>query len=102
MNLRNWSKQHTIGLIIGLLTVILVIPIVIYFLSLSQGFSFKYLFREFFSSPTHITKDVSLACIANLFWFHRFLKKEKYNLAYGVIAATIIFLLIIIYFKFLA
>lgn len=102
MNSKSWTKEHTYGLLIGLATVIVAIPLVIFILSLVQGFSFKYLFKEFFISSTHKTKDISLACIANLLWFHFFLRREKWSYAYGVIAATFVFLFIIVYYKFLA
>lgn len=101
MSLRNWSKQHTYGLIIGFLTVLFAIPLVILILSYVQNFPFNYLYKEFFISTKHMVKDISFACLFNLPWFHYFLKKEKWRHAYGLIAATFVFLFIIVIYKFI-
>ncbi|MFN5416517.1 MAG: hypothetical protein ACK5B9_05630 [Flavobacteriia bacterium] len=102
MNFRNWSKQHTVGLLIGLATIIIFIPIVLFVLSQTDNREFYTMWLKFKISNAEKTRIISLACISNLIWFHTFLRKEKWNYAYGVIGATILFLFVIVYFKFLA
>lgn len=102
MNLRNWTKEHTIGLLIGLLTTTAFVFVVIAILSWKDGYSFSYMFKKFTILHNETTKVISLASIANLFWFHRFLSKNKWKLGMGVILATVISLFVILYFKFIA
>ncbi len=92
MNLRNWSKYHTYGIILGVVTTILfvlIIKLVYYFFSTPQ---------YWFLNDTK-SKLISLASIANLGWFHWFIKKKKIDLAMGIILATFINLFIILYLK---
>jgi hypothetical protein len=102
MKLREWSKQHTIGLLIGLATTLICIPLIMFILGQMDYRPFSTMWFKFRISNAEKTRIISLASIGNLFWFHRFLKQEKYNTAYGVIAGTIIFLLVILYLKFIA
>lgn len=102
MNLRNWTKEHTFGLLIGLATTIVFVFVVIAILAWKDGYTFAYMFKKFKILHNETTKVVSLASIANLFWFHRFLSKNKWNLGMGVILSTVISLIFIIYFKFIA
>ncbi len=100
MNLRNWSKDHTLGMIFGILTPILLLPLVIYLWANYQGYSFSYMWDEFlrFSDPR--IKCLTLSIIPNLFWFYRFLNKERYNVAMGIILGSMAFAPYIIYIKF--
>ncbi len=101
MNLRNWSRGHTYGLLIGIATTIVCSLIVMAILSWQDGLPFRVVFDRFTFLRVQTAKVISLASIGNLIWFHTFLKKEKWPLAMGVILATVINLAIIIYFKFI-
>jgi hypothetical protein len=92
MNLRNWSKYHTLGLLIGLLTTIVVTLLIKLTYSAFNNPQYWFL---------HETKSklISLASIANLGWFHWFIKKKKTDLAMGVILATFINLIVILILK---
>ena len=70
MNLRKWSRLHTYGLLLGISTTLVIVPI------LSLLF-------DAFDNPLywflHEAKGklISLASIANLAWFHWFIKTKK-------------------------
>ncbi len=93
MNLRNWSKEHTLGLLLGLFTIIIMIPILIFVLDKLENHLMWHL-------DEHKGKLISLACIANLPAFHLFMKKEKYNYCMGLILATFVGLFVMFYFKY--
>lgn len=102
MNLRRWTKNHTIGLILGLITPIFFIPVTIWIYSFTENISFSKLFELFRILNDMKGKFISLACIANLGWFHLNIKKQNYNRAMGIILATMLYLLVILYYKFVA
>lgn len=102
MNLRNWTKGHTYGVLIGLATTLVCCLIVVGILAWKDGFSFATGWRRFIFYRVMTAKVISLASIGSLLWFHTFLKKEKWGLAMGVILATILNLFVILYFKFIA
>lgn len=102
MNLRNWSKGHTLGLLLGIATTIVCIPLVMFILSMVNNEAFSRLWFKFHVLHDWTSKIISLASIGGLIWFHFFLKREKWPYAMGIILATVINLFIILYFKFLA
>jgi hypothetical protein len=59
-------------------------------------------FYRFSVNRIEKSKIISLASIANLIWFHTFLRQEKWPLAMGIILSTVLNLFAILYFKFLA
>ena len=99
MNLRNWSKQHTLGLLLGIATTLISLPIVMFI------YSKIYQDDSIWGKITYLkvvqSKMISLASITNLIWFHLLMKREKYQLGMGIIMATVINLLIILYLKFI-
>ena len=101
MNFKNWSKQHTYGLLIGILSPIIFIPGVILLLSWVENFLFTQLWYKFLNDPTVRSKIVSIAIISNLIWFYMTLNKEKWGIAMGIIIGTIIYLPYIIYVNFI-
>lgn len=94
MNLRNWSKKHTLGLLLGIATTLVGIPILMLIFDAFKNPQYWFL---------HEAKSrlISLASLFNLGWFHWFIKKKKTDLAMGIILATFINFFIIIYLKFL-
>ena len=102
MNLRNWSKQHSIGLLIGILTTAVAIPLTIVIYALLNKYEIENYFYRFSLNRVEKSKIISLASIANLLWFHTFLRQEKWPLAMGIILSTVLNLFAILYFKFLA
>jgi hypothetical protein len=102
MNLRNWTKQHSIGLLIGILTTAVAIPLTIVIYALLNKYEIENYFHRFSLNRIEKSKIISLASIANLLWFHTFLRQEKWPLAMGIILSTVLNLFAILYFKFLA
>lgn len=102
MNIRNWTKQHTIGFLIGLATTLVAIPLTIMISSAINDYTFSFSWDKFTVMRAEKSRIISLASIANLIWFHIFLRKENWPVAMGVIMATVINLIVILYFKFLA
>ena len=100
MNLKNWSKSHTLGLIIGIILPILIVPLVILILSWAQNFYYEQLWYKFINNNNTMSKMLTLAILGNLGLFYIFLNKEKYQFAMGVILGTVCYLPLIVYFVF--
>ena len=97
---RKWSMDHTKGLLLGIVTPIVVMPLVILFLSWMQDYLFEQLWTKFSFNVHYRTKILTISIIANLIWFYMFLNKSKYNVARGVIIGTLLFAPYILYIKF--
>lgn len=102
MNLRNWSAGHTKGLLIGLLSPLVFIPVVIMILAWMQSFDFSRLWYMFTHDQVVRSKVISISIISNLIWFYLFINKEKYPYGMGIILATICYLPYILYVNFFA
>ena len=100
MNLNNWSREHMIGVAFGILTPIVFIPLVVYLWAVWQDYTFEYMWREFRYFPNPRIKMITISIIFNLIWFYRFLNKEKWQRAMGVILGSLAFAPYIIYIKF--
>jgi hypothetical protein len=100
MNLRNWSWEHTKGLLLGIVTPLVFVPIVLFILALAQNYDFQYLWYKIGLNNPYRIKIVTISIIANLGWFYFFLNRERYNMAMGVIMGTLIYAPYIIYVKF--
>ncbi|MDP4865638.1 MAG: hypothetical protein NWR53_03145 [Crocinitomicaceae bacterium] len=101
MNLRNWTKNHTYGLIIGIISPLIFIPLVILMLSWIENFQFSQLMSKFMNASIVRSKIISIAIISNLIWFYLSLNREKWGLAMGIIVATMLFLPYILYVNFM-
>lgn len=102
MNLRNWSIDHTKGLMVGILTIVVCIFIVLWIFSLQTGHSYSLLFQRFTFLHEYTAKVISLAAIGNLPWFHFVsLKQGKWAFGQGIIVATVLDLIVMIVFKFI-
>lgn len=99
MNLRHWSKYHTYGLIIGILSPLIFIPIVMGIYSVIDGTPFDSLWTKFKFLFDTRSKFISLACISNLIWFHLSTRKQNFEQAMGIILATFLYLFLILYYK---
>lgn len=102
MNLRNWTKYHTYGLLLGIATTVVAIPLAIFLYGLIYNYSFDQLWYKFTLIRSEKSKMIAFASIANLIWFHTYIKRENWGMAMGVILATVINLFFILYFKYLA
>lgn len=100
MNVRNWNRFHSLGLIIGLVSPLILVPLVIWLISVTQNFYFSQLWTSFLHNHYSQSKMISLAILPNLGWFYWSVNKEKFNLAMGIIIGTAAFLPYIIYLLF--
>ena len=100
MNLRNWNINHTKGLLLGLFTPLVFVPIVMFLIGWAQDYEFSLLWSKFKLSMPYQIKILTISIIANLIWFYVFLNREKWNMAMGVIVGTIIYAPYIVYIKF--
>lgn len=98
MNLRNWSKKHTLGLLLGILTTLVALPLVMFIYS--QIYHDAGIWRRFSFMHQEQSRMLSLASIANLIWFHLLIRKENYPMAMGIIMATVVNLTAIICLKY--
>jgi len=96
----NFNKQLLIGTLIGILTPILFLPVLIFFLSLSKGIDFEVIWSQISNNNMNTSKYLSLAMIVNLFWFYYFLNKEQYHLTRGIILGMICFAPYMVYIYF--
>ncbi len=95
-----WTKEHTKGLILGLITPIVVVPLVLFIIAMTQNYMFSQLWHKFNLNNPYQIKIITLSIIANLGWFYLFLNKDRYNFAKGIIIATMLYAPYIIYIKF--
>ncbi|MFT5779690.1 MAG: hypothetical protein ACI837_002649 [Crocinitomicaceae bacterium] len=100
MNIKKWSWGHTIGGLLGLLTPLLVAPLVLLFLSYVQEYYFEMLWSKFANNDPYRIKILTIAIIANLIWFYVFLNRKKYDTAMGVILGSVAFAPYVVYVKF--
>jgi hypothetical protein len=100
MNLRKWNLAHTKGLLVGLISPFVFIPIVIFIMAWLQNYSFDTIWYKFTNGVVFRGKYLSISCISNLLWFYMSLNREKYNFAMGVILGTICYLPYILYINF--
>ncbi|MBM3418115.1 MAG: hypothetical protein FJY17_04225 [Bacteroidetes bacterium] len=92
-----FSKQTLIGLLIGLVSPFVFLPVVWFFLGQSQNYTFEYMKLQFELSDTIKSKHLSLALISNLIWFYYFLNKEKYLITRGLILGMLVYAPFMVY-----
>ena len=97
MNLRNWTWEHSKGLILGFLSPLLFVPLVIFLLAWSRNYSFEEIWNMFLLSRQTMSKVISLSIISNLIWFYVFLNRNNYGFAMGIILGTLAYFPFIIY-----
>jgi len=98
MRLKKWTHQHTIGFMIGILTILAMSPIVIFILEKVERN--RLIWRQVMVSHPEQGRVIALAAVANLFWFHYFLKKQRWNYGYGIIYAMLLDLIIMLLLKY--
>ena len=91
------NKELLIGLMIGVISPLLFLPILIYIMSVSDSYSFSVLWDKLLSNTMDSSKYISLALISNLIWFYFFLNREKYYHTRGIILGMICYAPYMIY-----
>lgn len=100
MNLRNWSMEHTKGLLLGIVTPLLFLPLVLFVFSWIQGYYFEQLWHKVIVNRPYQIKMLTISIIANLGWFYFFLNRERFNFAMGIILGSLCYAPYIVYIKF--
>ncbi len=93
-------KEHVKGLLLGLVTPVIVVPLVLFVMSITQNYTYSRLWHKFNLNNPYQIKIITLSIIANLGWFYFFLNKDRFNFAKGIIIATLLYAPYIIYIKF--
>ncbi len=96
----NFNPQFFIGLLIGVLSPLIFLPMMLYFMSIYDGYQFSVLWNQFIANTMNSSKYLSLALISNLFWFYFFLNKEKYYHTRGIIMGMLLYAPYMIYIYF--
>jgi hypothetical protein len=100
MNLRKWSMDHTKGLLLGIITPLVILPLVLLVIGWTQDYYFEQLWSKFTYNNPYRIKMITISIIANLGWFYLFLNKERFNFAMGIILGSLVYAPYIIYIKF--
>ena len=93
----NWTRETTFGLLIGVISPLIFLPLVLFVLSISEGNTFLYFWNQLSDNPEFKSKYISLALISNLLWFYYFLNKEKYEFTKGIILGVLCYAPYMIY-----
>ena len=96
----NFNKQLLYVTLLGVITPILFLPVLVYFLSLSKGMDFDVVWGQISTNNMNTSKYLSLSMIVNLIWFYYFLNKEQYHLTRGIILGMICFAPYMVYIYF--
>ena len=100
MKLKNWTVDHTKGMLFGLITPIVVFPLVLLFLTWVQDYYFEQLWNKFTYNSHYRIKIITISIIANLGWFYLFLNRERFNFAMGIILGSMLYAPYVVYVKF--
>lgn len=92
-----WNVRTTAGMLIGLFSPLLLVPLTTLIVSYFQHFTFGALWHRLFEDVNVQSKLISLSIIGNLAWFYFFLNRERWDLARGIIIGSAIYLPYIVY-----
>ena len=95
------NKELLVGVIIGIISPLLFLPLLIYAMSINDGYSFYILWDQLLSNSIDSSKYISLALISNLLWFYFFLNREKYYQTRGIILGMICYAPYMIYIYYI-
>lgn len=101
MKLRNFSKQHVYGMLIGIFSPLVFVPFVMIYKMWSENYTFQTLWYQLLNSPYPRVRMLSVATVVNLVWFYLFLNKEKWNWARGVILGTLLWVFYVVYIYYI-
>ena len=96
----NFNRKLLYGTLLGVLTPILFLPVLVYFLSLSKGMDFEVAWSQISNNNMNTSKYLSLSMIVNLLWFYYFLNREQYHLTRGIILGMFCFAPYMVYIYF--
>ena len=91
------NKGFLVGLLVGIINPLLFLPLLVYGMSINDGYSFNVLWDQILENTMDTSKYVSLALISNLLWFYYFLNRERYYHTRGIILGMICYTPYMIY-----
>ena len=92
-----WNIRTTAGMLIGVVSPMLLVPLTILIVSFLQSYPYEELWDKFVHDVITKRKFLSLSIIGNLGWFYFFLNRERWDLARGIIIGSALYLPYIIY-----
>ncbi len=92
-----WTKKNTLGLLIGIFSPFIFMPLIIFCASKFQFETFFTYWEIAWANPNYISKYLSLGLISNLIWFYLFLNREKYEYTRGIIIGMLCYVPFMIY-----
>jgi hypothetical protein len=93
----NWNRENSLGLLIGVTSPVVFLPVVLLIMAILSGVSFGYFWSQFQYYTEFQSKYLSLAMISNLIWFYIFLNREKYEYTKGIIIGLLLYAPYMIY-----
>jgi hypothetical protein len=95
-----YSKETLMGILIGLVSPLIFLPLVWFILGQAQHVSVQYMWLQFDMNDMIKSKHLSLALISNLIWFYYFLNREKYMVTRGLILGMLVYAPYMLYIFF--
>ena len=92
-------NQPIVGLFIGLFMPLLGL-VLVYFI-LGQGLGFSSFLNQLVARPSQAAKVISLSVLANLIPFLYFNRRRLDQTVKGIVIATVLYMLVFIYVKYL-
>jgi uncharacterized BrkB/YihY/UPF0761 family membrane protein len=92
-----WTKEITLGLLIGVVSPFVFMLLIIFVMSDFDGTQFLSYFESVLSNFNYLSKYLSLGLISNLIWFYFFLNREKYEYTRGIILGMLCYIPFMVY-----
>lgn len=93
----NLNPSFFIGLTIGVLSPLVLLPLIVFVLAQSYGQSFSFLWHQTLHFQDFMSRYLSLGLIGNLAWFYFFLNREQYFHTRGIISGMLLYAPYMIY-----
>ena len=97
---RKFTRQHLLGIVLGIVTPLLLVPFVLLILSWLQDYYYEVVWNKFVYNSHYQIRIITISAIANLFWFYYFLNRKRYAAGWGVIMGSAALAPYVIYVKF--
>ena len=100
MKTLKFTKEHLLGMGLGIITPLIIIPLVLILLSWVQDYYFEVIWNKFVYNSQYRIRIITISTIINLIWFYYFLNRKHYKAGWGVILGSVAFAPYVIFIKF--